>query len=476
MIVLLRGHIRNSFDTEFLYIFLSELNKVVPIELYIHTWGIKQNSLSWRPLETNTTVIDPGTITTYMRELATCIKDIRIDPDGSLPLIGNTEGKIAKSAAPIIGWKHMWAGKHAMLEQIYKENDPNALILNTRFDLFSNKFLFKPRSLIELVKKSITTPPTGIAFLDSKPFYGCDNYYIGTVATMYKLAHHFHTNLDEILARYATLGNQEFLVMGEAQRLFTPVHRTVLTDLSATPVMSTPSKTIVLLRGHIRTGFDTDQLYIFLRLLNTISPLTIYVHTWDVQQNSLSWRRIEDNPTPITSDKITAYLRDLAPCVKHIRIDPDGSLPIVGNTEGKVVSSLIPIRGWKNMWAGKHTMLEHIYAENDPRALIINTRFDLFSNSNNLNSSALIRFFRDCIAIQPKTIAFLQNVPFNGCDNFYIGTVFAMHKLAQHFYTNLDHICTLYPAIINPERLVMFEAARIADTISTANIKDTETK
>jgi hypothetical protein len=222
---------------------------------------------------------------------------------------------------------------------------------------------------------------------------------------------------------------------------------------------------IILLRGHIRTGFDTPQMYNFLQLLHTISPLTIYIHTWGIQQNSLSWRPIKENKTEISKDTITAYFCELAPCIKTIRIDPDGCLPLIGNTEGCVVRSSIPTRGWKNMWAGKYTMLEQIYQENSPSLPIINTRFDLFTNSNNFSSEELLSFFKNSILTPPKAISFLRTELFNGCDNFYIGSVYAMFKLAEHFHMRLASITTMNNTIYNPERLVMIEAQRLEEEL-----------
>jgi hypothetical protein len=61
----------------------------------------------------------------------------------------------------------------------------------------------------------------------------------------------------------------------------------------------------------------------------------------------------------------------------------------------------------------------------------------------------------------PKTVSFLQETPFNGCDNFYIGTSHAMFKLAQHFHANLDTISSIHSRNEYPERLVMLESHRL---------------
>ena len=45
--------------------------------------------------------------------------------------------------------------------------------------------------------------------------YGVDNLYLGSVRTMFRLAHAFYYNVDQIYAKYNDLRNQEFLVIFE---------------------------------------------------------------------------------------------------------------------------------------------------------------------------------------------------------------------------------------------------------------------
>ena len=56
MIILLRGHIRNSFDTQYLYELMQYLSNNYNIEIYIHTWDIIQNNISWREIKENNIV------------------------------------------------------------------------------------------------------------------------------------------------------------------------------------------------------------------------------------------------------------------------------------------------------------------------------------------------------------------------------------------------------------------------------------
>lgn len=54
MILIIRGHIRDSFKTRDLYHLIKELHIKFPdIKIFIHTWNIINNGISWRKLNVN---------------------------------------------------------------------------------------------------------------------------------------------------------------------------------------------------------------------------------------------------------------------------------------------------------------------------------------------------------------------------------------------------------------------------------------
>lgn len=221
---------------------------------------------------------------------------------------------------------------------------------------------------------------------------------------------------------------------------------------------------IILLRGHIRNAFFMPSLYQLLKELHEISPLRIYIHTWGILQNSLSWRPIQTNTTEISEDIIRAYMGDLAPCIRKIFVDPDGSLPLLGPTEGFMPRNRMPKRGWKNMWAGMYRVMTAIREECGDDELVLNTRFDVCSNSNNFNNVDRIRLYKVTNAVQPKRLCFLKPDVFNGCDNYFIGPVCKMHELITRFHTELEEVLEFHPPIGNHEHYVMLEAARLAQS------------
>lgn len=220
---------------------------------------------------------------------------------------------------------------------------------------------------------------------------------------------------------------------------------------------------IVLLRGHIRNSLETNELYMFLKLLHSIHPLTIYIHTWGVKQNSISWRRIHDDARIVTEDIITTYFRELTPLIKYIRIDPDRSIPLIGDLSGNIAKSLCPKIGWKQMWSGIHTLAQHILTEQPTDALVLNTRFDLFKSPAVFRYREFIDLYTNSVlnASSLTRIQFLISDLFNGCDNFYIGTVSMMASISSIFYNELDRIMDEHPLCLHPEHLVMIEATRM---------------
>jgi hypothetical protein len=225
---------------------------------------------------------------------------------------------------------------------------------------------------------------------------------------------------------------------------------------------------LFLIRGHIRNGFDTEDLYNFVKQMYQLYKVDIYIQTWSVFSNSISWRPIPNNPIKVTDEIIRAYFKDIP--IKSILILDDTKITITGNTSGVVKNSGIPIIGWKNMWYGKATIADHIAESEHSDTLLINTRFDLFCNSNNPTVANLLLFVEKNNNTTPTSLIFMSSLACCGIDNFYITTVAINRTLSQHFNTSLDEIMARpeYGSIGNPEKLVFYENARIFRTTPPA--------
>jgi hypothetical protein len=235
MIILLRGHIRNSFDTPYLYELIQYLSNNYNIEIYIHTWDIIQNNISWREIKEKKIPVTNELIYDYFKDLKHLIKHIIIDNDKNLKLFGNTKGKVYK--APCLGWKNMWYGKFRIIQYLFqnyhsfKMNSPvDQLVVNVRFDIFSNSQLFKAKNIFKFINNIAYYTSLHNHVLTKNIFikniatcYGIDNIYIGNINTMYKLIGHFHYNLDKIMIRNKNnrkIKVQEALVFLENKRIF----------------------------------------------------------------------------------------------------------------------------------------------------------------------------------------------------------------------------------------------------------------
>jgi len=224
---------------------------------------------------------------------------------------------------------------------------------------------------------------------------------------------------------------------------------------------------ILILRGHIRTAFNDNNLYNFLKTLSSFYGLEIYIHTWSIIQSHLSWRILPQDETPVTESLIHTYFRDLQPCIKHIIIDDDTTIAnhLIGSTEGILIPGMCPIPriAWKNYWYGKYRIIDHIKntspylptptltpaptpAPDVATTLVVTMRFDFFHvNQLKYTGEQLAEFICNHIYQFPPSFhlnknIYLKNEPFQGIDNFYIGSINTVHRLAHHFHHNLDTI------------------------------------
>jgi hypothetical protein len=227
---------------------------------------------------------------------------------------------------------------------------------------------------------------------------------------------------------------------------------------------------ILILRGHIRTGFNTTNLYELVKTICTLYPdIKIFIHTWHERANNLSYRHIDTTNNFIVNEElIINYFKELSKNIKKILIDNDKTNILYGTLDGRVGNSGIPMIGWKNYWCGKHKIIDYIYNNTvDHNELVINTRFDILDfnfleNSTCLNNSPISRytankiisFIDRCKDKQFDKNTFIINNEIGGVDNIYIGSVQTMHKLITYFHKHLDDILIANSNITNPEKLV----------------------
>ena len=219
MKIAIRGHIRNAFSTNDLYRLLKELSTKYPIEIYFHTWNKRQNNISWRPIESDDTIIDKTVLKSYFRDVFDYVREVIIEDDSAIELNGNLSGTMASTRASILGWKRYIYGQYTVLQSVYKQSDEDDFVLNTRFDLFTNSYVFPYDEILCFIEKNYTTGHKTNMFLREGFYCGVDNIMIGSAKTSYMLMKHIHINLDDILLENKSIKNPEFLISQENIRV-----------------------------------------------------------------------------------------------------------------------------------------------------------------------------------------------------------------------------------------------------------------
>jgi hypothetical protein len=225
---------------------------------------------------------------------------------------------------------------------------------------------------------------------------------------------------------------------------------------------------IVNIRGHVRDSFNTPRLYLFLKKLSTYFTLKIYIHTWNKKANNISWREYPENNDSITEDSIRSYFKDIEICC--ILIDDDTNIKLIGDTKGNIFSSSMPKIGWKNMWYGMYQSIHEIYKRENNRTIILNTRFDLFINSNKIYENHIIKWINNTLQKinyqKMNTNYFLKEKEnLNGVDNQILGDKDTLYKLIYHFHHNLDEIHKSNIHLIGQEHSVYYENIKLSNTI-----------
>lgn len=220
---------------------------------------------------------------------------------------------------------------------------------------------------------------------------------------------------------------------------------------------------IVVIRGHIRNSFLTEDLYNLIKEIYKIDPnIKIFIHTWNCFSNGISWREIGTDFNLVNEELIFEYFKDLKSNIKHIAIDDDKNITLIGNVNGTINGGPMPIIGWKNYWYGKFNIINTIYnSDIDENETIINLRFDLFGCCSNTYFDMVLYFIKNNINLHFTKNIFLFNYEELGLDNIYIGNKITMYKLAHHFFHNLDTILERNRDTIHQELYVFRENGKL---------------
>ena len=212
---------------------------------------------------------------------------------------------------------------------------------------------------------------------------------------------------------------------------------------------------ILIIRGHIRGSFCTPNLYNLIKqIYNKNNDLTIYIHTWNVFANNISWRKIESNSNSVSEDIINDYFKDLKHLISKIIIDDDKDVKLIGNVNGYINNGIMPLLGWKNYWYGKHKIIDYVANVVAANETVINLRFDILNNSNSINEEQILTFIEKNRGLEHKKNVFIFEKEQPGVDNIYAGSVETMNTLICKFFNELDEILIKNSEVFNQECLV----------------------
>jgi len=213
----------------------------------------------------------------------------------------------------------------------------------------------------------------------------------------------------------------------------------------------------IMLRGHIRNSFADKHLYNLLKDLSLNNDIKIYIHTWNIIQSNVSWRKMDKIQVNVDENLIKSYFKDLAVYIKEILIENDEHIFHEGSTNGYISLTHCPKIGWKNMWYGKKKIIDMIGNDIiDIDEPIVNIRFDIFTNSISINYDFVLNFIQNNKNRKSDKIILMSDREITGIDNLYIGDFNTMFNFIYNFHYNLDNILQRH-SVRNQEFIVFRE-------------------
>ena len=98
---------------------------------------------------------------------------------------------------------------------------------------------------------------------------------------------------------------------------------------------------ILILRGHIRESFKNKTLYNFLKIINNKINLEVYIHTWNIYSNNLSWRDIKEDKRSVTENTIINYFQHINNINKKIIVDDDRKIKLKGDIHCNICNAKV---------------------------------------------------------------------------------------------------------------------------------------
>ena len=217
----------------------------------------------------------------------------------------------------------------------------------------------------------------------------------------------------------------------------------------------------LILRGHIRSSFSDSRLRVLLDEISNSFDMGIYVQTWSIVQNGLSWRNLSVVEDMVTKEMVVDYLGGER--IREMRILDDSKIKHHGNIEGRIGRTPCPVIAWKNMYYGKFVASRDVIGREDPRSATLQMRFDILSNPFSPKEAQIMdyimrnRAFFDGDDDMEERIKFLWMRCFMGVDNLYMATAEDMHKFISYMYYDMDRILNFHRRTVHQEHIAFHE-------------------
>ena len=114
-------------------------------------------------------------------------------------------------------------GQHKIIKYLYhKKDNKNKFLLNIRFDLFTNSYIFPYDEIIYFINNNnnYNNHHKKNIFLRDGEYCGIDNIIIGSVNTNYQLISHIYYKLDDILIYQDNFEHPEFIISRVNNNIF----------------------------------------------------------------------------------------------------------------------------------------------------------------------------------------------------------------------------------------------------------------
>lgn len=230
---------------------------------------------------------------------------------------------------------------------------------------------------------------------------------------------------------------------------------------------------VFVIRGHIRKSFETKQLRTFLdQVIERFPNVRFYFQTWNKMECSKesSWKSntySDIEYTNVTRNHFLHYFNN-EKMLTNILILDEENVEYNGRTTGYVGDSIAPIKGWKNMWYGKHEITNHVNKREENKDIkVVSFRYDYFDipQNHSIQPSKIFRFIQNHIHSTNIGVNFMPNRRY-GVDNLYIGDLGSMKRLVDVFHFQLDTLLDkLQPNVKHQEDLVPWVAERLYSDI-----------